>query len=194
MLKVGLTGNYFSGLDEVSHKCGLLQMPVFEADLILRFLFYNNSDTITKIRNQFGKEVFTNNQLDLNFFTDSESFRKLLKVIELDLLKAFEKWRQTQKSKITIFKSAILFEAGWNEWMNLNISVFKPNGVRIHEIQRHFKMKSTDVYNMVDSEMDVFQKNRLSDYIIHNYPAYAETVEKQLISISKSLISKTGSK
>jgi dephospho-CoA kinase len=194
MFKVGLTGNYFSGLEDVAEVFKRFNIPVFEADLIVRFFLYNNSETITKIKNEFGKSVFTDNQIDLNKFGDTDGFKKLLAVIELDLLKAYEKWRQkNQKSKFTIFKSSIIFEAGWNESMNFNISVFKPNGVRINEIQRHFKMKLTDVYKMIDTEMDVFQKNRLCEYVIHNYNTYADSVEKQINSITKSIKDKATS-
>ena len=77
--------------------------------------------------------------------------------------------------------------------MNFNISVFKPNGVRINEIQRHFKMKLTDVHKMIDTEMDVFQKNRLCEYVIHNYNTYADSVEKQINSITKSIKDKATS-
>lgn len=186
MFKVGLTGNYFSGLDEVANIFKKYNIPVFEADLIVRFLFYGNSESITKIKDYFGKSVFTNNILDLNQF-DEANFRKLLSLIELDLIKAYEKWRNKQKSNFTIFKSSIIFEAGWNQNMNFNISVFKPNGIRINEIQRQFKMRSTDVCKMTDTEMDVFQKNRLCDYVIHNYLTYAVPTEKQINLIAKSL-------
>lgn len=193
MYKVGLTGNYFSGLDEIAAIFAKLNIPIFEADLILRFFFYNNSETIKKIQKQFGKTVFVDNQLDLNKFNDSDSFRKLLNVVELDLLKAYEKWRLKQSASYTIFKSSIIFEAGWNENMNFNISVFKPTGLRTDEIQRIFKMKSSDVYNMLDSEMDVFQKNRLSNYVIHNYNNYGDSVKNQVNTISKTLNHKCSS-
>jgi len=192
MLKVGLTGNYCSGVDEIAEIYKNLQIPIFEVDLIIKFMFYNNSESIKKIQKEFGKIVFTNNILDMVAFNEPTKFRRLLKIIELDLIVAYERWRQVnQKAKFTIFKSSILFESNWNNIMNSNISVFKPNGLRVEAIQRKNKMKSSDAYSLIDTEMDVFQKNRLSDYTINNYPAYCDSVEKQIIAINKSIMTKT---
>ena len=193
MLKVGITGNYFSGLDEVAYTCDKHYIPVFEADLILRYLFYNNTETIIKIKNNFTKSVFTNNKLDLNNFNDVNSFLSLLKVVEVDLLRAYESWRKMHKKQpFTLFKSQVLFEAGWNDWMNFNISVYRPDGIRINEIKHYFKMKTTDVHKMVETEMNSLQKNRLSNYTIHNYDGYYETVEHQINSIRRNILTKTG--
>jgi dephospho-CoA kinase len=186
MYKVGLTGSYFSGLNEVVEEYKKINIPIFDADLIFRFLIYNNSETIEKIQKEFGKSVFDKNQVDIYLF-DSEKFRKLLDLVELDILKSYEKWRLKQKSDFTIFKSEILFEAGWHERMNFNINVFRPNGVKINQIQAQFKMKPTDVFKMLESEMDVFQKNRLSQYIIHNYSTYPENIKSQINMVNISL-------
>jgi dephospho-CoA kinase len=186
MYKVGITGSYFSGLNEVVEEYKKINIPIFDADLIFRFLIYNNSETIEKIQKEFGKSVFVKNQLDIYSF-EQEKFRKLLDLVELDILKSYEKWRLKQKSDFTIFKSEILFEAGWHERMNFNINVFKPNGVRINQIQAQFKMKPTDVFKMLEPEMDVFQKNRLSQYVIHNYTTYPENIKSQINMVNSSL-------
>ena len=55
MLKVGLTGNYFSGIDDISNTYKKLKIPVFEVDLIIKFMLYNNQDTIEKIREEFAQ-------------------------------------------------------------------------------------------------------------------------------------------
>jgi dephospho-CoA kinase len=55
MYKVGLTGSYFPGLNEVAEEYNKLNIPLFDADLIFRFLIYNNSETIGKIRKRIWK-------------------------------------------------------------------------------------------------------------------------------------------
>jgi len=191
MLKVGLTGNYCSGLDSIGNIFKKSKIPVFESDLIIKFMFYNNSETIKKIHKEFGKSVFTDNVLDMSAFQDPADFKKLIKLIELDLIRAFEKWKLQQTGNYCIFKSQILYELGWNSLMNLNITVFKPNGLRVEDIQIRNKVTVADAYGMMENEMDLFQKNRLSDYTIHNYPAYRDSLERQIATIDKSITSKS---
>lgn len=191
MLKVGLTGNYFTGLDDVTSKFKEDKIPVFEVDLIIKFLFYNNSQTIKKIQKQFGKNVFTDNVLDLSKFDESTLFRQLIKTIEIDIIFAFEKWKLKQKSKYVIFKSQILFEMNWQYLMNFNITVFKPIGFRINEIQLKNNINAVQAYDLINNEMDQFQKNNLSDFVIHNYNSYDVSVESQITNINKFLYTKS---
>lgn len=191
MLKVGLTGNYCAGLDTVTIILRKMGIIVFDADLIIKFLLYNNAEMINKIKKQFGKIVFFENQVDISSFRTPEQFNSLIKLIEPELLRSYEKFRLVNHdSKYIFFKSQILFESGLNTYMNINVSVFKPNGTRVEDIQRINKLRTTEAWKIVDSEMDSFQKNRLCQYTIHNYDAHNEGLERQIASILKALNSK----
>ena len=190
MLKVGLTGNYFSGIEEISNIYKKLRIPVFEVDLIIKFMLYNNQDTIKKIRQEFGSVVFMNHKVDINAFRGTSTFTRLMKVLELDLVTTYEKWRLVNKAPFTVFKTQILFESNWNNLMNFNISVFKPTGIRVGEIQDTYKMRSTEAWALLDTEIDPFQKNRLCNYTIHNYESYNDSVETQITNINKSISNK----
>jgi dephospho-CoA kinase len=191
MLKVGLTGNYCSGLDKVVLILRKMGMIVFDADLIIKFLLYNNTEMINKIKTQFGKIVFCDNQVDISSFRTTEQFNNLMKLIEPELLKSYEKFRLVNRdSKYIFFKSQVLFETGLNTYMNLNVSVFKPNGNRVEDIQHINKLRTTEAWKIVDSEMDSFQKNRMCQYTIHNYEAHQDSLERQIVSIIKALNNK----
>jgi dephospho-CoA kinase len=191
MLKVGLTGNYCSGLDKVVLVLRKMGMIVFDADLIIKFLLYNNTEMINKIKAQFGKIVFCDNQVDISSFRTPEQFNNLMKLIEPELLRSYEKFRLVNRdSKYIFFKSQVLFETGLNTYMNLNVSVFKPNGSRVEDIQHINKLRTTEAWKIVDSEMDSFQKNRMCQYTIHNYDAHQDSLERQIASIIKALNNK----
>lgn len=195
MLKVGLTGNYCSGLDDIVSIMRKMGILVYDADLIIKFMIYNNSEVITKIKEQFGKIVFKDNRVDISSFRTTEQFNSLIKLIEPELLKSYEKFRLVNRdSKVIFFKSQILFETGLNTYMNMNVSVFKPNGNRVEEIQKINKLRTTEAWKIVDSEMDSFQKNRMCQYTIHNYDAHNDSLEKQVISILKAINSKVAEK
>lgn len=191
-MKVGLTGNYMSGVESpyLSKIYSNIGIPIFDADLMVKFLLFNNSETIIKIRKQFGNHVFTNLQVDLCKFPPLE-FKKLLRVIELDLIKAYERWRlQNINSAYTIFKSQILFEANWDKLMNYTICVFKPDSIRVSDISGIQQIRLTEAYNIIENEMDIFQKNNLSNYVLHDYNSYNESLEEQILTINKKLFIK----
>ena len=197
MLKIGLTGNYYTGLDYVSSIFRRYKVPVFDADLVIKYMIFNSTEHIMKIRDIFGEKVFTNNVVDLSEFVGSDShtgnsrFHVLLKLLEKDLMKYYEKWRMKNSSaKFTIFKSQILFEFGLNKSMNYNISVFKPDGLRISEIQTGLQLKAMDAWEFIENEMNAEQKNNSCDYQIHNYESYFETTERQIAQIYRTLSKK----
>jgi dephospho-CoA kinase len=118
-------------------------------------------------------------------------FEKLLKLLQTDLIKHYEKWRLVNKeSKYTIFKSQILFENNYDDFMNLTISVFKPDSIRVSEMQESTKMKAMEIYNLLDNEMDPYTKNIKCTYTIHNYENFTESLERQIAQIHKSILGK----
>jgi dephospho-CoA kinase len=58
MIKVGLTGNRFSGKDTVCKLFEQIGVPVFNADVVLKFILNYNYEINYKIRNIFG-DVFS---------------------------------------------------------------------------------------------------------------------------------------
>ena len=198
MLKIGLTGNYYTGLDYIAYIFRRYKVPVFDADLVIKYMIFNSSEHILRIKDVFGEKVFTNNVVDLNQFignddnTGASKFNVLLKLLEKDLNKYYLNWRvKHSDNKFIIFKSQILFEFGFDKIMDMNISVFKPDGMRISEIQTMLGIKASDAWKFIENEISAEKKNNLCDYQIHNYDSYFETTERQIAQIYRNLISKT---
>ena len=57
-IKVGLTGNYLSGLDYVVSIFKRYKIPVFDCDIMIKYLLYNSEEHIEKIRlSKVGKTM-----------------------------------------------------------------------------------------------------------------------------------------
>jgi dephospho-CoA kinase len=54
MLKVGLSGNRYAGKDAVSRLFEQIKIPVFDADIVLKFILNYNFEINYKIRGAFG--------------------------------------------------------------------------------------------------------------------------------------------
>jgi dephospho-CoA kinase len=199
MLKVGLTGNFYSGYNEAAEMFESNGIPVFDADLIIKFMVNYSEKVIKKIKNKFGDDIYFLGLLDTKKFESNKDFEKLFEVIELNLLKAYEKWRIKHWDKpYTIFKCSILFERKLSSSMNYCISVFKPQIERKKDIQNLTKIPQLTIDTIISNEMDELTKNQKSDFVIHNYASYFRDsinmgFKRQIDMIDKSLNKKTNS-
>jgi dephospho-CoA kinase len=194
MYKVGLTGNFYSGHDDIAKIFKKKGIPVFDADIILKFMINYSEKHVKIIQETFGKSIYKFGLLDLNQFNDNKKFEKLLDIVQLDLIKAYEKWRiRNYNHFYTIFKSSVLFEKGWDKYMNFNINVFKPERDRVLEIIEKTEMPSSVINDIINNEMDELSKNTKSDYVIHNYSGYygtKYTVVNQIDNINRLIMNK----
>ena len=126
MIKVGLSGNRYSGKDRVSTLFSQISIPVFEADIVMKFILMHNYELQNDIMNKIGYDYFNaEGQLDFDKVKNGKVFGSILTIIEKDLLNAYKRFSERHKESIyTIFHSSCLFEAGWNKKMHYNITVF----------------------------------------------------------------------
>jgi len=175
MIKIGLTGSRYSGKDRICKLFKQISIPVFNADVVLKFLLNNNKEVISKIRKDIGNCVFnsideTNNSFDLKTISHMGAFDKIVNETEFELFKAYAKFQLKNKQSIyTIFHSSILFERGWYKNMDFNINVFAPNNDRLERCKNSTNLTFLQMYDKLNCEMDPIEKNNLSTYIIHNY-------------------------
>jgi len=122
MYKVGLTGNYFSGQNEVAKIFEDYNVRVFDANLITKFLINYSPIHIPKIKKEFGPDIYSVGLLDLSKLNDNKSFNKLLDIIELDLLRAYEIFRKRYKNDFyTIFYFDYIFERNLDKILSLQM-------------------------------------------------------------------------
>jgi dephospho-CoA kinase len=171
MIKVGLSGNRYSGKNRVATLFHQIGVPVFEADVILKFIINNNYELQGEIADKIGRVCFNKEGLlDHNKIISGGNFSKILDVVEPELYKAWKNFtKKNYKSIYCIFHSSILFEREWNSGMDLNISVFSPYADRVDRCKYLTNKSVSSIYSLSKLEMDELDKNKLSEYVIHNY-------------------------
>lgn len=172
MIKIGLSGNRYSGKNRVSRLFQQISIPVFEADVVLKFILNHDFELQQKIKKEIGTGVFNNKgRLDESMIILTGSFDKIVDIVEFELFKAYEKFNlKNKKSIYTIFNSSILFERNWDEKMDFNMNVFSPQVERIERCKElNPDKKVLQIYDEISSEMNELEKNKRSDYVIHNY-------------------------
>ena len=170
MIKVGLTGNYYSGQYEIGKLFEKIDVPVFDADLILKYLINFSSKHIKNIKSEIGEDSYYLGLLKVDKFKDNKSWNKIIDVVEFDIIKAYEKFRLNHKDCFyTIFKYSFLFERMMNETMDFNISCYRPKYLRKDDMQKFTYMDNFSINKLLNNEMDELYKNKKSDFIIDNH-------------------------
>lgn len=192
MIKVGLTGNRYSGKDRVTKMFEQISIPVFHADVILKFILQYDLALDKEIKIQLGQSIYdSNGRLDPQKFNSSEKFNRLIDVVEPALFQAFERFQSKNTQSIyCIFHSSILFERGWDKKLDQTITVFAPKSEKIKRVQVIEPMLLTStIYDLMSKEIDDLDKNKASTYIIHNY-SDATDITRQIDNIDQQIIDK----
>jgi dephospho-CoA kinase len=170
MIKVGLSGNRYSGKNRVANIFKQIGVPVFEADVILKFILQHNYELQAEIADRVGRSYFKNGILNEDKVKSDGKFAEILKIVKPELISAWNRFLIKNKGAIyCIFHSSILFESNLYKEMDQNITVFAPFADRVERCKFLTKKSVSSIYTSVSTEMDELDKNKLSKYVIHNY-------------------------
>jgi dephospho-CoA kinase len=196
MIKIGLTGNRYSGKDTIARLFEQIKVPVFNADVILKFILNFDINVNKDILDNYGEYIFTGpeSMIDPKKIRSKKDFDRLVNFAEFELKRAYERFRLENKQSVyTIFHSSILFERGWEKDMDYTINVFVPKNVRSLRCEKITKQSTYKISELLKGEMNDLVKNNLSDYTIHNYAnssiAFGDSCE-QVNRIDQKIIDK----
>jgi dephospho-CoA kinase len=195
MIKVGLTGNRYSGKKTVAKYFKSLGVPVFDADVVMKFIINYNTQIFKKIKQEFGENISNLGLIDTQRFDSDVKMNKLIDLIEFDMWESYSRWLvKNSDAPYTIFKSSILFERNLKRSFDKTINVFCPAKVRSERYANDSiaGISKWTVLEIMKQEMDEYEKNVLSDFIIHNYDAISP-IDNQVNFIHKDLIELDGS-
>lgn len=169
MIKVGLSGNRYSGKDEICNIFRKLTIPVFDADIVLKFIINHDINVSNQIKQKLGK-IYYNSYIEPKLVKTKEEFDIIIDCAQHELMMAYEKFSEKNRSSIyTIFHSSILFERGWQKLMDKSIVVFCPKITRMERCRDITKNKVSDIAYLMRNEIDDLEKNKMANFVIHNY-------------------------
>lgn len=189
MIKIGLTGNRYAGKNKVCKAFEEISIPVFDADVVLRFIVNHELSVNNLIRKKLSDSYrVQSTYIDIpNFVKSKEDVDIVLNCAEFELFNAYERFCEKNKSSVySIFKSSILFEKKWNQRFKFNINVFAPKMIRIERYQNIEYKKTSDVSFILRNEIDDLEKNNMADFVVHSYKEI--DINKQILNIDQSII------
>jgi dephospho-CoA kinase len=170
MVKVGLTGNRYSGKNTICKLFRQIRVPVFDADVILKFILNHEYEILDKVKDTIGYEYFKLGKLDVNELEKDSKFNDVLKVIKPYIFEAYKKFQKKHSGSVyTIFNSSILIESEWQDEMDITISISAPKEDRINRALNCTDFNRNKIESLFKDEMGSWEKNNLSDLVIYNY-------------------------
>ena len=190
MFEVALTGNRFSGKESVAKEFRKVGIPVFDADIVTKFII-NYRDYIMKdVKTSLGVGYFSAGFLNPDKFKSDKEFDSLLDLVDFDLFDAYFRFKEKHKNKdYIIFKSSLLFERKWKRKFNFVISVFATRDERFNRFKVETNLSVSTISDMISSEYSDLMKNQESDFTIHNYSGGPD-LKMQIDSVNTMILNK----
>jgi dephospho-CoA kinase len=187
MYKVGLTGNLYSGVEEVCDIFKEKGIPVFDADVVLKFILNWEQDTIRDIRIQFSSEVFSGGFLKFSSFNTDQKINRLIDIAKDKVLAKYIQFsNKNANSKFVVFKSHFLFESDFSKHMDYNVSIHSSKEERVKRLKKDTEVMSYMAHEYLEPEMPEGAKNKISNFIINN-AGNSNTLSDQIDFIIKSV-------
>ncbi len=177
MYKIGLTGGIASGKSTVStylSKCGL---PVVDADKIARKLAEKGGAIWKAYAERYGSKAINadgtldRKKLGEKIFSSPKELEWVNSTTHPMIRAAcFEEIADIEKngSNIVILDIPLLFETGWQKYVDESWLVSIPKEIQLHRIIQRDGLSIQEAEKRIAAQMTLEEKSRLADKIIDN--------------------------
>jgi dephospho-CoA kinase len=179
MKTIGITGGIGSGKSIISKLFETRGIPVYITDIEAGKLNNSSSEIRKKLSARFGPEIYSDNVLNNRMlasliFNDSNHLAFVNSVVHPEVYKNFLEWKKKYSKKEFIgIESAILFESGFNKYVDITVAVLAPVKIQIQRVQERDHLDKAAVLSRIQNQMSDEERIGLVDYTIINDGAKA---------------------
>ncbi len=174
MIKVALTGNIGSGKSTVAKIFNAFGIPVFNADIEARMLYYEE-EVKDKLISAFSNNILTpDGEVDTKklasiIFNDKQALQTVNNIIHPLVLKKYNNWCNANKNEhYTIHETAILFENNLQKNFDVIINVSAPSEIRLKRVMERDNVSEDMVKVRMANQVSDKIKCELSQFVINN--------------------------
>lgn len=192
MTVIGLTGGIGSGKSTVSRLFEAMGIPVYIADTESKRLTESSPVIKEKLTERFGMDLYAAGKLNKTLLSslifENENNRNFVNsVIHPEVWIDFERWKaQHTNSPVLIIETALLFETGYSETVDIAVTVAAPEELRISRLICREGWSRQEILSRIRSQFPEEEKIRRSNYVIYNDDRQA--VIPQVEKILKEII------
>ena len=178
---IGLTGGIGTGKSTVSRKLRERGYPVIDLDVISREvieypevineLIRNFGIEILESQNNIsGKKSISRNKLRQTVFKEEKKVSVLNSIMHPPIVKEMRRQiEELRKSYKTVFVEVqLLFEAKLEKEFDIIVLVYADKKTQLERVLKRDGRSEGEVQQIINAQMDMTEKRRLSNYIIEN--------------------------
>lgn len=172
---VGITGGIGCGKSVVSKIIGLMGYPVYDSDKNAKKIVDESDEIRAGLISRFGTEIYNGTKLNRKLlaekiFSDNEARSFVNSLIHPAVLKDFIRWSELNLKKVDVvfIESAILFESGFNKYVDKILLVISTDKLRIERIRKRDNALISEIRKRIQSQIPKKELIKKSDFIIKN--------------------------
>ena len=173
MIKVGITGGLGSGKSVVSALLDVSGIPVYIADNESKALADTSPVIQRDLKKLLGDDIYSDGKLDRKqlatlIFSDDVLLKKVNEIIHPIVRKNFGEWVLKQESEICVIESAILYESGFDNDVDVVIMVYAPVELRLTRAMKRDGATEPKIMKRMNHQMPDAFKREKADFVIIN--------------------------
>ena len=196
--RIGLTGGIASGKSTVSDMLRELGAIIIDTDRIAREVTTPGSPALLELNRRYGPEILNEDgslrrdAVGRIVFNDPVE-RKWLERLLHPLIRVRAEKLATEAAaaghRIVVFDVPLLFETGWNAWVDEVWTVYVPVDLQRRRLQRRDGYTESEIDSRLASQWPIDHKAERSDRVIDNSATLADT-RRQVESFWRDLETK----
>jgi dephospho-CoA kinase len=173
MIKIGITGGLGSGKSVVLSLLEMAGIPVYVADEKSKILTDNSPEIRKKLIRLYGNDIYTDEKLDRKklaslIFSDESLLKKVNDIIHPVVKKDFKEWLTKQDFGYCALESAILYESGFDNDVDVVIMVYAPVELRLSRAMKRDSATEAEIMRRMNRQMPDAFKREKADFVIIN--------------------------
>lgn len=170
---IGITGGIGSGKSYISDLLRRkFDIPVYDCDAEAKQLTATNKEIRQKLIQIVGPEVFDGQELVRKrlaeyLFADPEHASQVNAIIHPAVLEDFKLWADKQLKPVVAMESAILFESGFNEYVDYILFVDAPEEIRLKRAMQRDSASEEQIRARMQMQQPELHRKQ-ADFIIDN--------------------------
>ncbi len=177
VFRIGLTGGIASGKSTVSEMLRQMGAVVIDTDRIAREVTQPGSQAVLAMSRHFGMEIlnqdgsFRRDIVGQIVFADPEEKKWLESLLHPLIRMKAEELEQAAVSaghRIVVFDVPLLFETGWNEWVDAIWTVYVTPEIQKERLQQRDGFSDREIMDRIASQWPIGEKAKRSEVVIDN--------------------------
>lgn len=191
MISIAITGGIGSGKSYISNILQEYGIPIYNTDDEAKRLMVSDEGIRHDLVTLLGEEVYVGGTLNKALlasylFADAEHAVRINGIVHPRVKMDFSRWlEQHADEEIVGMECAILFEAGFDDAVDVVVMVYAPESLRIERAMKRDNATEAQIRARIAAQMNDDEKCKRADYII--YTDGAISLDSQLSALIAQL-------